>query len=145
MADPVGSELRRSLDQVQLGVQLIEALQKTADRVRVPDFRFMVVALALQQRSGGSLAETLANLSRVIRARKALRLKARGLSAEAKVSAIVLAILPFAIGGIMCVMNRDIMSALFVDPRGRFVLGVASVSLITGLLIMYGMIKRAVR
>jgi tight adherence protein B len=73
IADPVGSELRRALDQVQIGVHMNDALQETADRTRVADFRFLVVALMLQQRTGGSLAETLANLSGVIRARKALR------------------------------------------------------------------------
>jgi len=64
IADPVGNELRRALDQVQIGVQMVDALQQTADRVRVTDFRFMVVALALQQKTGGSLAETLGNLSK---------------------------------------------------------------------------------
>jgi tight adherence protein B len=145
IADPVGGELRRSLDRVQLGVQVIDELKDAADRIRVPDFRFMVVALALQQRSGGSLAETLANLSKVIRARKNLRQRARGLSSEAKSSAIILAILPFAVGGIMFVINRDLGDALIFDPRGRFMIGVAFISLVTGLLIMYAMIKRAVR
>jgi tight adherence protein B len=143
--DPVGGELRRSLDRVQLGVQVIDSLKEMADRIRVPDFRFMVVALALQQRSGGSLAETLASLSKVIRARKALRQKARGLSAEAKASAIVLAVMPFAVGGFMSIVNPDLMDALFFDPRGRFMIGVAFTSLVAGLLTMYCIIKRAVR
>jgi tight adherence protein B len=142
---PVGNELRHAFDQMQIGVQMSDALQETADRVRVADFRFLVVALALQGRTGGSLAETLANLSGVIRARKALRLKVRGLSAEAKASAAVLAILPFFVGGMMYVINRDLTSALFVDPRGRFMLGIAFVSLVTGLTMMAVMIKRALR
>jgi tight adherence protein B len=143
--DPVGNELRRALDQVQVGVQMTDALQATADRVRVADFRFMVVALTLQQKTGGSLAETLANLSSVIRARKTLRLKARALSAEAKVSAIVLAALPFLVGGTMWVMNRGLMQPLFADPRGRFMIGLAFTSLLTGLGVMYVLVKRAVR
>ena len=143
--DPVGKELRRTLDQVQMGVPMIDALEKTADRVRVADFRFMVVALALQAKTGGSLAETLGNLGGVIRARKSLRLKIRGLTAEAKVSALVLAILPFIVGGLMYVMNRDLMVPLFYDPRGRFMAGIAFLSLVSGLATMYVMIKRAVR
>jgi tight adherence protein B len=107
IADPVGSELRRALDQVQIGVQMIDALQQISNRVRLADFRFMVVALAMQQKTGGSLAETLANLSAVIRTRKALHLKARALSAEARASAAVLAALLFLVGGAMYVMNRD--------------------------------------
>jgi tight adherence protein B len=145
IADPVGHELRRVLDQVQIGVPMIDALQEAFNRVRVADFRFLVVALALQQKSGGSLAETLANLSGVIRARKTLRLKARALSSEAKASAMVLAALPFVIGGIMYLMNRELVLPLFVDPRGRLMLGVAFLSLVTGLGAMAVIIKRAVR
>lgn len=143
--DPVGKELRRTLEQVQLGVQMIDALEATANRVRVADFRFMVVALALQARTGGSLAETLGNLSRVIRARKGLRIKVRGLTAEAKVSAAVLAALPFVVGALMFAMNRQLVLPLVTDPRGRFMVGVAFVSLISGLTVMYVLIKRAVR
>jgi tight adherence protein B len=145
IVDPVGSELRRTLDQVQLGVPMIEALEKAAGRVRVADFRFFVVALALQGKTGGSLAETLANLSGVIRARKALRLKARALSAEGKASAMVLAVLPFIVGGAMYVINRDLIALLFTDVRGRFMVGIAFVSLISGLGMMYLLIKRAAR
>src|SRR5262249_42537184 len=143
--DPVGSELRRALEQVQVGVQMTDALQATADRIRVADFRFMVVALTMQQKTGGSLAETLANLSSVIRARKALRLKARALSAEAKVSAMVLAALPFLVGGAMWVMNRGLVQPLIVDPRGRFMVGLAFTSLLAGLTVMYILVRRAVR
>jgi tight adherence protein B len=145
IGEPVGSELRRALDQVQIGVQMVDALNQTADRIRVADFRFLVVALALQQGTGGSLAETLANLSAVIRARKALRLKARALSAEAKASAAVLAALPFVVGGVMYVMARDLMEPLVLDPRGRFMVGVAFLSLVTGLTTMAVLVKRAVR
>ena len=145
IADPVGNELRRVLDRVQIGVAMIDAMQEAFNRVRVADFRFLVVALALQQKSGGSLAETLANLSGVIRARKALRLKARALSSEAKASAMVLAALPFAVGGMMYLMNRELVLPLFVDPRGRLMLGVATLSLVTGLGAMAMIIKRAVR
>jgi tight adherence protein B len=145
IADPVGSELRRALDQVQIGMQMIDALQQVSSRVRVADFRFFIVALALQSKTGGSLAETLANLSAVIRARKALRLKAKALSAEARASAAVLAALPFLVGGAMFLMNRDLAMPLFIDPRGRFMLGVAFVSLVTGLITMSIIVKRAVR
>ena len=145
IADPVGSELRRVLEQVQIGVSMNDALQETADRIRIADFRFLVVALALQQKTGGSLAETLANLSGVIRARKALRQKARSLSAEAKASTSILAVLPFLVGGAMYVLNRDLMQSLLIDPRGRFMLGVAFLSLVMGLSTMAIIVRRALR
>jgi tight adherence protein B len=145
IADPVGSELRRTMEQVQIGVQMHDALEETADRIRVPDFRFLVVTLILQQRTGGSLAETLGNLSGVIRARKALRQKARALSAEAKASAAVLAILPFVVGGLLYVINRDLAMSLIGDSRGRFMVGVAFLSLVTGLTTMAVIVRRALR
>jgi tight adherence protein B len=145
ISDPVGSELRRALDQMQIGVQMTAALREVADRIRVADFHFLVVTLALQQKTGGSLAETLVNLSTVIRGRKALRLKSRSLSAEARTSGAVLAVLPFLVGAAMYLMNRDMALPLFVDERGRFMLGVAAISLGVGLTAMAVMVKRALR
>jgi tight adherence protein B len=145
IADPVGRELRRALEQVQIGVPMIDALEQVSDRVRAADFRFMVVALALQAKTGGSLGETLTNLSGVIRARKALRLKARSLMAEAKASAGVLAVLPFVVGGAMFFLSNDMAMMLWADPRGRFILGIAFISLLTGLSTMYVIVKRALR
>jgi tight adherence protein B len=145
IADPVGSELRRTLDEVKIGVQINDALKQTAERIRVADFRFLVVALTLGQRTGGSLAETLGNLSTVIRARKALRQKAQSLSAEAKASAAVLAILPFVVGGMMYLMNRDLVRSLIDDPRGRFMVGIAFLSLVTGLTTMALIVRRTLR
>lgn len=143
--DPVGSELRQALEQVRIGVEMGDALQEMADRVRVPDFRFYVVALALQQRTGGSLAEILTNLSTTIRARKALRLKARSLSSEAKASAAVLGVLPFVVGGLMFFFNRDMAVVLFADPRGRFMVGLAFLSLVTGLGVMAEIVRRSLQ
>ena len=145
IADPVGREFRNAVSQSQIGVQMIDALQQTANRVRVADFRFLVVTLALQAKTGGSLAETLASLSAVLRARKALRLKARALSAEAKASAAVLAALPFVVGGFMYLVNRDMALDLIVDPRGRFMVGIAFLSLVTGLSTMAWIVRRALR
>src|SRR5437660_559557 len=75
--EPVGSEFQKALREMDLGVEMTEALQRTADRVRAPDFDFLVVTLSLQRRTGGALAEALANLSGIVRQRKQLRRKAR--------------------------------------------------------------------
>jgi tight adherence protein B len=143
--DPVGSEFRRTIDEMRIGVDMEDALQRAADRIRVPDFRFYVVALTLQRRTGGALAETLGNLSNIIRRRKEVRLKARALSAEAKASAIVLGCLPFFVGAIMYVFNRSLMSVLFDDPRGRFMVDLAILSLLAGIGVMVFIIKRTMR
>jgi tight adherence protein B len=137
--------MRRTLDEMRLGVEAQDALQRTAERIRVPDFRFFVVALALQRRTGGSLSETLGNLSNIIRARRGLRLKARALSAENKASAFVLSLLPFIVGGLLYLINPGLMHVLFTDPRGRFMLGAALVSLGAGAVVMSWIIKRSLR
>jgi tight adherence protein B len=142
---PVGSELQRTLEEMRVGVDVDEALQHTADRIRVPDFRFLAVALKLQRRTGGSLAETLANLSSIIRRRKEIRLKARALSSESRASALVLGLLPFFVGTIMYVLNPKLMSILFSDPRGRFMVGMALLSLVAGIIGMVVIIKKSLR
>jgi Flp pilus assembly protein TadB len=142
---PVGSEFRRMLDEMRIGVEMEDALQDAADRIRVPDFRFFVVSLLLQRRTGGGIAETLSNLSTIIRQRKALRLKARALTAEATASATVVATLPFVAGVGLFLINRELMSVLFVDPRGRQMLGIACLGLLFGIAAMKAIIKSCLR
>jgi Flp pilus assembly protein TadB len=142
---PVGSEFQRMLDEMRIGIEMEDALQHAADRVRVPDFRFFVVSLLLQRRTGCGIAEILSNLSNIIRQRKTLRLKARALTAEATASAAVVAIMPFVAGVGLFLINRQVMSMLFVDPRGRFMLGVAVIAQILGIIVMKAMIKKSLR
>jgi tight adherence protein B len=142
---PVGSEFRRMLDEMRIGVEMEDALQDAADRIRVPDFRFFVVSLLLQRRTGGGIAETLSNLSIIIRQRKALRLKARALTAEATASATVVTTLPFVAGVGLFLINRELMSVLFVDPRGRQMLGIACLGLLFGIAAMKAIIKSCLR
>ncbi len=142
---PVAVEFERTLGEIRIGVEMEDALQHAADRIRVPDFRFFVVSLLLQRRTGGSIAETLSNLSAIIRQRKALRMKARALTAEAMASTVVIAIMPFISGVGLFLINRELISILFIDPRGRFMLGVAVVSLLLGVVVMKAMIRKSVR
>jgi tight adherence protein B len=142
---PVGKEFERILGEIQIGVEIEDALQQAADRIRVPDFRFFVVSLMLQRQTGGGIAEILSGLSTVIRQRKALRTKARVLTAEAKASTAVVAAMPFIAGAGLFLINRDLMSVLFVDPRGRFMLGVAMGSLCLGFAVMQATIRRNLR
>jgi tight adherence protein B len=141
----VGAEFERMLGEVGIGAELEDALQRAAERIRVPDFRFFVASLLIQRRTGGGIAETLANLSAIIRQRRAVRLKARALTAEATASTGIVAVMPFVAGLGLFAINRDVMSVLFVDPRGRFMLGIAVASLLLGIAVMKAMIKRSLR
>jgi tight adherence protein B len=145
VSDPVASEFRRLLDQLRIGVDLEEALEPAADRIRVNDFRFFAATLVLQRRTGGSLAETLADLAGLIRRRAEIRLKVRALSAEARLSIYVMGALPFAMVGIMYLINPDLTSLLFTDPRGKVILGIAIVMVVIGFALMNAMVKKASR
>jgi tight adherence protein B len=145
IAAPVGTEFQKVLDDTRIGVAMADALNRAADRIRVPDFRFFVASIVLQRRTGGGLAETLVNLSTLIRQRRTLRLKARALTAEAKSSAAVISIMPFVAGAGLYLVKPDMMALLFVDHRGRFMLGVAIVSLLLGIATMGAIIRRTLR
>src|SRR5689334_5126096 len=99
----------------------------------------------LQRQTGGGIAETLSNLGGIIRQRKALRMKARALTAEAQASAALVATTPFVAGVGLFLINRDLITVLFFDPRGRFMLGIAVASLLTGIAGMRALIKRYLR
>ncbi len=142
IAAPVCTEFQRMLDAMRVGVEMEDALQETAERIRVPDFRFFVVCLLLQRRTGGGLADTLSSLSTLIRQRRAVRLKARALTAETKASAVVVAMMPLIAGAGLFLIKRQIMLSLLVDPRGRFMLGVAILSLLLGISTMIIIIRK---
>lgn len=142
---PVGNELQAALDQMRVGVDMEVALQQSADRIRVPDFWFFVVSLALQRRTGGALAETLSNLSALIRRRKEVRVRTRALTAESKASTIILGSLPVLVALALYLLSRDSMTSLFADPRGRFLLGLATMLLLAGIMTMAAMVKRIMR
>jgi tight adherence protein B len=141
----VSTEFERMLGEIRIGVELEDALQDAAERIRVPDFRFFVASLLIQRRTGGGIAETLANLSAIIRQRRAVRVKARALTAETTASAGIVATMPFVAALGLFVINPEVMSVLFVDPRGRFMLGIAVVSLLLGIAVMKAMISRSLR
>jgi tight adherence protein B len=145
IAGPVGKEFRQVHQGITIGIELDQELLRTAERVRLIEFRFFIVALALQKRTGGNLAETLENLSLTIRKRREMWLKARAMMSESRASAWLIGILPFISGAAIYFINANYIRMLFVDPRGRTLLGVAILLLAGGVFIMRTMIKRSMR
>jgi tight adherence protein B len=132
IADPVGVEFREITDGLQLGQTYDEALNAASKRINLPEFRFFVVSLNIQQETGGNLAETLENLAGILRKRKQMKMKVKALSSEARASAYIVGSLPFLMFVGLTAMNPDYMTILFDDPRGNLVLGMAILSLLTG-------------
>lgn len=94
MKDPIGSEFGLVVDEVTYGSDLRESLQAMADRWGLADMKMFVVCLAVQNETGGNLAEILENLAGVIRERASMFLKVRALSSEGRMTAVILTLLP---------------------------------------------------
>ncbi|WP_417260272.1 type II secretion system F family protein [Celeribacter sp.] len=130
-------EFLRCRDEHRVGLPLNEALSGMADRIATPEARFIAVATSLQSETGGNLVETLENLAVLLRDRRNLRKKAAALSAETRVSAMILSALPFGIGTILFVLNPSYLKPLIDDPRGHVMTLAGLISLSLGLYSMY--------
>jgi tight adherence protein B len=136
MDEPVGIEFRRVANDVRLGKTLEDALWKATEKIDTPEFKFFVIALSVQRETGGNLAETLGNLSDILRSRQKMKLKIKAMSSEGKTSAIIIGSLPFIMLAIISAMNWDYASVLFTDPRARMALGGGVVWMSIGMLII---------
>jgi tight adherence protein B len=140
---PTAAEFERLYNQLLIGQSLPEALIALAHRTEVPEYRFFAVALALQGQTGGSLTDTLENLSDVIRKRTAMRARAYALSSEARTTMMVLAALPIIAFLALSVLSPEYVALLLNNPRGRAILATAIIMLTVGIGAMQWMIKKA--
>jgi tight adherence protein B len=114
---PVGEEFKLITDRMKVGKTMEDALQDTASRLGIPEFNFFCITLAIQRETGGNLAETLANLSEVLRKRAQMKLKIRAMSSESKASAYIVGSLPFFVIGMISVVNPKYIGNFLVDER----------------------------
>ena len=114
---PVGEEFRSVSDKMKIGRTMDAALQETADRLGTPEFQFFVITIAIQRETGGNLAETLANLSHVLRMRGQMKLKIKAMSSESKASAYIIGALPFIVFAMIWFINGRYMQNFFIDQR----------------------------
>ncbi len=141
---PTGNEFRRCVDQVQLGMDFDEALEALAGRCPLADYRFFAVSVALQRQTGGNLAETLDNLAETVRRRRALRDRAHALTAEAKATVVVLALLPLGVAALLLFVSPDYIITMVTTTAGRNLLGIALVAQGIGLFLVRLIARRAV-
>ena len=141
IADPVGSVMRTVTDGVKMGNKLEEMLWEQAVELDIQEFKFFTVSLAIQSETGGNLAETLENLSGVLRGRRQLKLKIKALSSEAKASAYIIGSLPFVMAVLIYLVNSNYIMDLIIDPRGHLLIGLGLTSFAIGAVVMYRMVK----
>jgi tight adherence protein B len=141
MTEPIASEFRIVHDEVNFGVSLQQALTNLSERIPLTDLRYFVVAVLIQRDSGGNLTEVLGNLSRLIRERLKLLAKVRVLSSEGRLSAWVLGVMPFALAGMMNVVNPEFMSLLWTDPIGVGIIKHMLILMAIGVLILRHIVR----
>lgn len=115
---PIGYEFQQIADSMKLGSTLNEALAAASEQIELQEFRFFIIALAVQQDTGGNLGEMLENLSKMLRRRRQMKMKIRAITAEARASAWLLGCMPFVMFGIISMLNRGYANELISDPRG---------------------------
>lgn len=129
---PTGEEFRRLTLETRLGRDFVESLSDLADRMGGEDFRWVVQAVQIQREVGGDLAEILDTVAGTMRDRTRIRRQVSALSAEGRMSAWVLMVLPFGLGGVMAVSNPGYLSPLIHSGTGLGLLAVAAVLLLVG-------------
>jgi tight adherence protein B len=122
VAEPMGRELRRVVTEARLGRPLEESLQAVGERMESNDFKWAVMAIRIQREVGGNLSELLMTVAETMTQRERLRRDINALTAEGKVSSIVLGILPVGLGLAMWVINPEYMETLFKETSGQFAL-----------------------
>ena len=139
--EPLAGEFRTLVEGMGVGLTLAQALDKMYERMPTPELKFFAIVIAIQQKSGGNLAEALGNLTTVLRARRMMGEKIKALSSEAIASAGIIASLPPAVMILVMLSNPSYMMLMFTDIRGQVMLMGAALWMATGVFVMKRMIS----
>jgi tight adherence protein B len=134
--DPLGPEFEETINEINFGVNVPDALKNLAERVNCADLKFFVISVILQRETGGNLAEIIESLAYIIRERFKLYGKIRTLAAEGKLSAIILGSLPFVVMIALYFTSPAYIRVLFTDPAGKIILGISAFMMALGILVM---------
>ena len=140
MDDPLGTEFGETLDEINFGVSVSDALKHLTRRADCPDLNYFAVAVIVQRETGGNLAEIIENIAHIIRERFKLRSKIRVLSAEGRLSAIILIAIPCVLCVVLRFMNPGYINTLFTDPAGRVAVGIGVCLMVAGIIVMKKMV-----
>ena len=141
MPTPISDEFRIVSSEINYGPGLQQALQHLAERVPLDDLRFFVISILIQRETGGNLSELMGNIAALIRQRLKFLRQIRALSAEGKLSAWILFVLPIVMATLLSFTNPDYIGKLTHDPTGMQLLFASAFMQILGGLWMYRIIR----
>ena len=136
MDAPIGREVQKVVNEVNIGVDLETALDNMQKRVNSPDFELVVTAVLIQRQVGGNLAQILDTISDTINDRIRMRREVMSLTAQGRASGMVLAALPIVLGFILTMVNPTYLQPLFTEPVGRMCIAGAVVLEIVGYMVI---------
>lgn len=138
--EPIAGEFRMMIESTRLGLNLQQGLERAVTRMPVPEFKFFSIVLSIQQETGGNLADTLSNLSGILRDRRKMKDKVKAMSSEARTTAAIIGCLPFLMGGILFLTSPEYIKLLFLHPMGQLMIGGGIIMLAVGSAVMAKMI-----
>jgi tight adherence protein B len=141
MPAPLGTEFLQFYDEQRLGVEVRAALLALQARSASPDMKMFVTAVLIHRDTGGNLSEVLSNIADVMRQRADVHRQVDTLTAQSKLSARILAVLPLLVFGAVISTDREFIRPMLDEPTGRLMLGYAAVSVILGYLILMRIAK----
>jgi len=139
--EPVRSEFQEIVEDQTLGMPLAEAVNRLPERIPLAEANFFAIVIAIQSRTGGSLAEALSNLSKVLRDRRKMQGKIRAMSSEAKSSAGIIGSLPIVVAVLVYLTSPDYILLLFQTTVGNIVLTISAMWMFMGIMVMRKMIN----
>lgn len=135
----IGNAFKTICDRMRLGENTETILADMSNRIGINEFRLLAIVFVLQRETGGSLADSAENLSKVIRSREQLRKKAKSLTAEVRTTAAILTSLPFVSLLFIYLSSPKYLEPLFTTPAGNNLLLMAGVFLLLGTIIIFRM------
>ncbi len=134
--DPVGPEFMEVVEGQKIGIPIDKGLERMYERVPLPEVNFLYIVLSIQKETGGNLSEALSNLSTVLRSRKAMKLKVKAISQEAKVSAFIIGAIPVVLIGALAFLNPGYLTPMYTTSSGKMASMAAAFWMAMGVLIM---------
>ena len=136
MRPQISSEFSRAVKEMNLGVTIEDALANLGKRINSEDLDLVLTAVLIQRQVGGNLSEVLDNIARTIRERVRIRGEIRTLTAQGRISGIIVSLLPVVLGLVIYLLNPEYVKLLFVHPVGKIMLGVAGLGQVIGIIVI---------
>lgn len=139
--EPVKGVFSELVEAQKIGLDLEESLERARELMPTSEMQFFSIVLIVQKQTGGNLADTLANLSSILRDRKKMKNKVEALSSEAKSSAMIIGSLPFLIGGVLALVSPEYLVPLYTESTGHYMIAGGLCWMTLGILVMRKMIN----